>query len=173
MGTIDKLINAFRVNDDSDYIDDGYLDEDDEEVIIPTKSHYKKNKIEEEDTFEDDPAVTKKPNKVFGKLSSKKEVAPSYDSNLQLCLFKPNEFDDIYQITEILNARVPVVLNLKGLDMVLAQRMMDFVSGSCATIKGRIEDVDESIFIVGPDNLSIVDKSFKAIVDGSSSEDLY
>ena len=48
-----------------------------------------------------------------------------------------------------------VVLNLEGLDMELAQRIIDFTSGACYSLGGSLQKVSSYIFILGPYNVDI------------------
>jgi cell division inhibitor SepF len=48
-----------------------------------------------------------------------------------------------------------VVINLEGFDEKLAQRTMDFVSGSVYAINGRLHRISNCIFIISPDTIDI------------------
>ena len=70
-------------------------------------------------------------------------------------------------ITETLLANRTVVLNLEGLDVDIAQRIIDFTSGSCFAISGNLQKISHYIFIITP---AVVDISgdFQDIFGGSS-----
>ena len=53
------------------------------------------------------------------------------------------------QILSLRNATV--VLNLEGIDVELAQRIIDFTSGACYSLGGSLQKVSSYIFILGPD----------------------
>ena len=46
-------------------------------------------------------------------------------------------------------------LNLEGIDVELAQRVIDFTSGSCYSIDGSLQKVSSYIFILTPANVDI------------------
>ena len=48
-----------------------------------------------------------------------------------------------------------VVLNFEGLDVDVAQRIIDFISGSCFAIDGNLQKVSNYIFLVTPKNVEI------------------
>lgn len=50
---------------------------------------------------------------------------------MEVCVIKPTSVEDAREITETLLANRTVVLNLEGLDVDIAQRIIDFTSGSC------------------------------------------
>ena len=66
--------------------------------------------------------------------------------------FVPNE---AVEITETLLAGVSVVLNLEGLDIELAQRLVDFATGTCVAIDGNFKRITKSIFIISPRTINI------------------
>ena len=58
-------------------------------------------------------------------------------------------------ITQMLLSNRTVVLNLEGLDMDLAQRITDFVCGSCCAISGRLQKISNYILIITPSSVEI------------------
>ena len=69
---------------------------------------------------------------------------------MEVCIIKPQSFEDASQISETLLANRTVILNMEGLDLSLAQRIIDFISGSCYAINGNLQKVSNYIFIVTP-----------------------
>ena len=59
------------------------------------------------------------------------------------------------EITETLLANCTVVLNMEGLDLDIAQRIIDFSSGSCYAISGNLQKVSNYIFIITPASVDI------------------
>ena len=59
-----------------------------------------------------------------------------------------------------------VVLNFEGLDVEVAQRIIDFTSGSCYAIGGNLRKVSNYIFIVTPRNVDLAG-DFQEIVAGA------
>ena len=56
-------------------------------------------------------------------------------------MIKPTSIEDGREITETLLANRTVVLNLEGLDVDIAQRIIDFTSGSCFAISGNLQKI--------------------------------
>ena len=85
---------------------------------------------------------------------------------MEVCVIKPTSIEDAREITETLLANRTVVLNLEGLDVDIAQRIIDFTSGSCFAISGNLQKISHYIFIITP---AIVDISgdFQEILSGS------
>ena len=70
-------------------------------------------------------------------------------------MIKPTSIEDGREITETLLANRTVVLNLEGLDVDIAQRIIDFTSGSCFAISGNLQKISNYIFLVTPTNVDI------------------
>jgi cell division inhibitor SepF len=79
-------------------------------------------------------------------------------------VIKPTSVEDAREITEtLLNGRT-VVLNVEGLNIDIAQRIIDFTSGSCFAISGNFQKISNYIFIITPANVDI-SGDFLSLVD--------
>lgn len=162
MSFLDKFLNVMRLNpdDDDDFYNEDY-DYDDEEEEVKPKSSFKKR--EKEDNFTDD--YKEKPVKTTPKVTP---IRPSKKqqnlAGMEVCVIKPTSVEDAREITETLLNNRTVVLNVEGLDVEIAQRIIDFTSGSCFAISGNLQKISNYIFIITPaavdisgDFLNIVD----------------
>ena len=70
----------------------------------------------------------------------------------------------IRQFTETLLMNRTVVLNVEGLDVEIAQRIIDFTSGSCFAISGNLQKISNYIFIITPSTVDI-SGDFQDIMD--------
>lgn len=178
MGFIDKFLNSMNLgNDDDDYYDDEddyFDDEDDFEDEKPRRGGLFGRKSsryddEDEDDYDDEPAPRnsrssrrqpeEKPAPVA--VSSSNKVTPMRSpsrragSNMEVCVIKPTSMEDAREITETLLSNRTVVLNMEGLDMDIAQRIIDFASGSCFAINGNLQKIANYIFIITPATVDI------------------
>jgi cell division inhibitor SepF len=79
-------------------------------------------------------------------------------------VIKPVSVEDARDITEtLLNGRT-VILNVEGLNVEIAQRIIDFASGSCFAISGNLQKISNYIFIISPANVDI-SGDFQNLVD--------
>lgn len=140
MNVMDKLLEKLQMGDgieDGEYIDDEEFDERGTEMM-------------REEEFEE------KPKKPVNKISTMKQKRPSSVSNgMEVCVIKPTDIDDGRSITDTLLKNRTVVLNLEGLDVSLAQRIIDFSSGSCYAIKGNMQKISNYIFVITPASIDI------------------
>lgn len=164
MGVMDKFLNYMKLNpdDDDEYADDDYYDEDDEEETpAPKKAAFPREAPEPESR------PVKKAS--ASKVTSIRSVGGSRNlsaDGMQVCVIKPTSVEDGREITETLLANRAVVLNLEGLEVDIAQRIIDFTSGSCYAISGNLQKISHYIFIVTPPSVDI-SGDFQEILNGS------
>ena len=85
---------------------------------------------------------------------------------MEVCVIKPTTVEEAREITETLLSNRTVVLNLEGLDVGIAQRIIDFTSGSCYAIQGNLQKISHYIFIITPSSVDI-SGDFQDILAGS------
>ena len=76
----------------------------------------------------------------------------------------PKGYENASEIAELLLQGKTVVLNMEGMNIDAAQRIIDFTSGACFTMTGNLQKISNYIFIITPaavdisgDFLNIVD----------------
>lgn len=74
---------------------------------------------------------------------------------MEVCVIRPTSVDDARAITESLLSGRTVILNLEGLDLEVAQRIIDFISGAAFAINGNLQKISTYIFLVTPTNVDI------------------
>lgn len=179
MGVFDKFVNAIRINDDEDYDEDDFYDEDDdiedEQEEKPKKGFFKRilggRHSQEDDEFYDDydeddePAPNKasakadpiqKSSKTSAQASSK--ITPLRRKNgkgMEVRVIKPTNMEETREIVDTLIQGCTVVLNLEGLDVEVAQRVIDFSSGASYAMNGQLQKVSSYIFILTPNGVEI------------------
>ena len=133
MSFVDKFLNIMRLNpdDDDDFYNEDY-DYDEEEEFSRKPVRAKKEVPAYQEDYKEKPA--KAPTKVTPIRSSRKS---SNLSGMEVCVIKPTSVEDAREITETLLNNRTVVLNVEGLDVEIAQRIIDFTSGSCFAISGN------------------------------------
>ncbi len=182
MGVMDRFLNAMRLNsDEDDYYDDDFYDEDDEDIDDEEEDDYEPRRRspfrgrrgrddyfdDDEDEEEDDyvPArggsgSVRNSASSQGNFSKVTQMRPtrrssSGGSSMEVCVIKPISVDDARDVTEALISNRTVILNLEGLDIDIAQRIIDFTSGSCYAISGSLQKVSNYIFAVTPSNVDV------------------
>ena len=161
MGVMDKFLNYMKLNgeEDDEYYDDDYLDEEDDEQLPPPRRG-SSSKARDMDDYEDErstPPPAKKQSAPTSKITPIKQSTSrrSMGGSMEVCVIKPVSVEDAREITETLLANRTVVLNLEGLDVDIAQRIIDFTSGSCYAISGNLQKISHYIFIITPSSVDI------------------
>ncbi len=142
MGFFNKFGDMMKLGDDDTAVENEYEEEYEEY----------------EDDYEDDREMRSLSQYSSSKTSydSKNNVV-NFQANVQLgmVIIHPENYDDARTIADHIKSFRPVIINLDEVDSVLAQRIMDFVSGTCYTLHGDLQRVARNIFIIAPENVEI------------------
>ena len=154
MGVLDKFLDIMRLSDD-DYEDDDFFGEDEDFEEAPKKSFFSRKKRDEFED-DDDEIFDEKPARA---ASSSNKITPMRQTTrrpaMEVCVIKPSAVDEAREITETLLSGRTVILNLEGLDLEVAQRIIDFTSGATFAINGNLQKISNFIFLVTPTNVDI------------------
>ena len=165
MGFIDKFLNVMRLNDDDDdyeFDNEDYLDDDIEER--PSKPLFKTKEKKAEEAFSEPHKERQPAVKAAPKITPISKGRQKQGVGMEVCVIRPTSVEDAREITEtLLNGRT-VVLNVEGLDVDIAQRIIDFTSGSCFAISGNLQKISNYIFIITPANVDI-SGDFQTLMD--------
>lgn len=169
MGIMDKFLNIMRLNpdDDDDFYNEDYDYDDDYEEEVKSKSSFRREKKEEDydDDLDMDKSYREKTVKTTPKVTPIRPAKKSGSgSGMEVCVIKPTSVEDAREITETLLNNRTVVLNVEGLDVEIAQRIIDFTSGSCFAISGNLQKISNYIFIITPASVDI-SGDFLSLVD--------
>jgi len=130
MGLIDKIKNGLFGNEyEDDYLDEDYEIEDKSKLDVP----------------EYQPRATRRDKIVNIHTSVQMEVVVT----------APGSYDDAQTACDYIKTKKPVVVNLEKVEMHIAQRIMDFLSGACYSLNGSVQRVSNNIFIIAPENVDI------------------
>ena len=108
------------------------------------------------------PKQTKAPKQTVKQAtpSASSKITPMRKKNsgngtMEVCVIKPSSMEDTREIADTLVDNSTVILNLEGIDVELAQRIIDFTSGACYSLGGSLQKVSSYIFVLGPYNVDI------------------
>ena len=87
-------------------------------------------------------------------------------SNMEVNVIRPSSMEDTRDIADTLLQNCTVVLNLEGLDVDIAQRVIDFTCGVCYSLNGNLQKVSSYIFILTPENVEL-SGDFQSILSGA------
>lgn len=161
-GKFKKFLNSFNGDDeyydDDEFYDDDFDDEEEEEPARFGSIFRKKSSRDFDDEYDDydDGYEEKKPAKASkpSKITSINRKGAGLD--MDVCIIKPTNFDmDTHEIADNLLEQRTVILNLEGIEVGLAQRIIDFSFGACYAIHGNFRAITKSILLITPSNVNI------------------
>lgn len=151
MGLFGKFVDSIRLSDNED--DDYFLDSDYDDEKPARKGIFGGRK---DDDYYDDPETEDQPSPrprfIGGGKSSK--VVPM-KRNMEVSMVKPTSMEDSKEICDYLLAGKAVVLNMEGLHTEIAQRIIDFTSGSTYSMNGNLQKISNYIFIATPESVEL------------------
>ena len=159
MGMLDGLTNMFKMHDDDDFdddyedYDDDFGDDYDDEKPSERKNLFGRNTKKDTVADEDVSYTAEKP-----RFASKSKVVPMKTQSprgLEVVVIRPESMEDAKEITDTLLTGKAVVLNLEGIHVEIAQRIIDYSAGSTYAIRGNLQKITNYIFLVTPPNVDI------------------
>lgn len=176
MSFMDKFLDIMRLNDDEEdeyEFTDGDYDEDDEDA--PRKSLFKSRRESREEPpaarastaskerrsegqRETEPRSTRnpRPQRSPGKITPiRKSLGKQVPEEMEVCIIKPTSVAEEQEIAETLMDGRAVVINMEGLDMDIAQRIMDFTAGATFAMRGRLMKVSNYVFVATPQSVDV------------------
>lgn len=156
MGVFGKFLDIMKLNDD-DYDDDDFYDDEFDDDDFDDKSRHSLFTKKSRDDYDDFDIQENKKSAASGsgKVTPMRQPASRKNGNMEVCVVKPSSVDDSREITETLLAGRTVILNLEGMDLEIAQRIIDFISGAAFAISGNLQKISNYIFLVTPTNVDI------------------
>ena len=106
--------------------------------------------IEEEIQEEIEPIISKqKGNKVVNIHTA---------STAKVMVTKPTNYDDAREIADAIKARKIVLINASTLETKVAQRLVDFISGSCYVLGATLQEIEQRVYLLSPSNVEVTNE---------------
>ncbi|MCH4039999.1 MAG: cell division protein SepF [Eubacteriales bacterium] len=84
-------------------------------------------------------------------IRGRKSPSPAMEVNV----VRPSSMEDTWEIADTLLDGCTVVINLEGLDVDVAQRVVDFTCGVCYSLGGNLQKISNYIFLLTPAGVDI------------------
>ena len=101
-----------------------------------------------------------------GKRKARDIRRRSASQAMEVNVVRPASMEDTREIADTLMDNCTVVLNLEGLDVDIAQRVIDFTCGVCYSLHGNLQKISSYIFILTPADVDI-SGDYQSILDGA------
>ena len=156
----EKFLNMMKLSDADDETEP--FDEEYNEV---TEEGYDSDEEEEDEEEDDEPH---KP--ILSLRRKKKEVSDSeeFDCNQgrviqfhgkeegeSVKVIRAQTFNEAQIVAEFLKEGKTIVVNLEGIEIGKAQRIIDFIGGASFAVDGSLKAISNNIFIVAPGNIEV------------------
>lgn len=157
MSVFDKFLDVMHLNvDDDEFYNEEYEYEEDEEYEEekrkPARRERAKPERNERSASYDSAEKPQKQAKITPISKNKKQGQPA---GMEVCVIKPSSIEDEREIVEtLLNGRT-VVINMEGLSVDIAQRIIDFTSGAAFAMHGNLQKISNYIFLATPNGVDI------------------
>ncbi|MDD7114066.1 MAG: cell division protein SepF [Lachnospiraceae bacterium] len=156
----EKFLNMMKLNDGDEMTDE--FDEEYDEIM----DTYEEEEDSEEEMDEDQP---KKPVLSFRRKKKEKEEEPDpeesesrvipfhgrQEEGESVKVIKPQEFNEAQIVADFLKEGKTIVVNLEGIEISQAQRIIDFIGGASFAVDGSLKAISNNIFIVAPGNIEV------------------
>ena len=168
----EKFLNMMKLNDGDEMTDE--FDEEYDEIM----DTYEEEEDSEEEMDEDQP---KKPVLSFRRKKKEKEEEPDpeesesrvipfhgrQEEGESVKVIKPQEFNEAQIVADFLKEGKTIVVNLEGIEISQAQRIIDFIGGASFAVDGSLKAISNNIFIVAPGNIEVSGDLIDEIISDS------
>lgn len=79
----------------------------------------------------------------------------NYADPVKPMVINPRSYEDAQEIGEQFKNRQPVIVNLEDVDLDLRRRLIDFVSGLCFGLDGKVERVTLGVYLLSPSDVKV------------------
>ena len=161
-----RFFNRIDDEDDDDFLDDEEIapapkssasrskNTSSGKKDTPSRSVREEKNIRKEKTKEQ-PVRRERNEKTTKKAAKTASQKSRAKSSMEVNVIKPTDMEDAREIVDTLLDNCTVVLNLEGLDVDMAQRIIDFTCGSCYSLDGSIQMISNYIFILTPASVDV------------------
>ncbi|MBQ9464823.1 MAG: cell division protein SepF [Lachnospiraceae bacterium] len=156
MGLLDRFFNKTGIADEEgpDGNWDPEYDGGDYEEDPGDAGGYAPEPVSEE-PYDDGPARFARSQ---GDISeARREAAPVRRGrgSMEIEMIRPSSVDDARDITDMILSGRAVIVNLEGVRVETAQRIMDFASGACYAVGGNMKPVSERVIMISPKSIDL------------------
>lgn len=172
-----SFLDFFKMKDldddefDDDLFDDDEDDDDDDDEYIPRsragksspKSYsntYSTPSRPQQQTSYTQPKQTQQQRPVSNNsklvdFNNGRQQKENYRGRSEVYVIKPQEISESQTVTDFLKNGKTIVINMEGLELAPAQRIIDFIGGACYALNGSLQAISANIFIAAPASIEV------------------
>ena len=111
-----------------------------------------------EDTEVEEEEVQEEIEPIIAKQKGNKVVNIHTASTAKVMVTKPTNYDDAREIADAIKARKIVLVNATTLETKIAQRLVDFISGSCYVLGATLQEIEQRVYLLSPSNVEVTNE---------------
>jgi len=111
-----------------------------------------------EDSMEEEVGIQEDIEPILSKQKGNKVVNIHSASTAKVMVTKPNDYDDAREIADAIKARKIVLVNATTLETKVAQRLVDFISGSCYVLGATLQEIENRVYLLSPSNVEVTNE---------------
>ncbi|MGP1611891.1 MAG: cell division protein SepF [Catonella sp.] len=163
---ISKLINS--VKEGTGIPDDDYEEDYEEDIVQEPRAKsnvrqggrrsYDEYSDEDENGYEEDDyseSFSRKKKKVSKTDSKVVPITKKMKADSKVYIVSPKVYEDVEDISDRLLAGYVIALNIEALEDQVAQRIIDFMTGTMHAIDGKIQRVSRYVYLISPENVEM------------------
>ena len=142
----EKFLNMMKLND----ADDETEPFDEEYNEVTEEEGYDEEEMEDE---EEEPHKSQEDDE-----DSQSRVIPFHgkeEEGESVKVIRPQTFNEAQIVADFLKEGKTIVVNLEGIEIGQAQRIIDFIGGASFAVDGSLKAISNNIFIVAPGNIEV------------------
>ena len=152
----DDFYSDFDETEEIDTVEASRLEQREGKRLAKEEKRYARQQSYQREEIDDMEPVAQAPKRSSFRTTSNK-VVPIHTTSRgsEICVIRPNNFGDSQDACEMLIQGHAVVVILEGMDLMEAQRIMDFIAGCVFSISGKMHQISRYIFIFSPENVDV------------------
>lgn len=87
--------------------------------------------------------------------NQRQQRADSFRGRSEVYVIKPQEISESQTVADFLKSGKTIVINMEGLELAPAQRIIDFIGGACYALDGTLQAISANIFIAAPNSIEV------------------
>lgn len=111
-----------------------------------------------EDTEVEEEEVQEEIEPIISKQKGNKVVNIHTASTAKVMVTKPTNYDDAREIADAIKVRKIVLVNATTLETKIAQRLVDFISGSCYVLGATLQEIEQRVYLLSPSNVEVTNE---------------
>ena len=73
----------------------------------------------------------------------------------EVYVIKPQDFNEAQTVTDFLKDGKAIIINMEGIELTSAQRIIDFIGGACYALDGSLQAISGNIFVAAPPDIEV------------------